>query len=91
MGRQQLQVLKVILSDNSESLFHALSDNQSLRELSIKTTGKMATLLFQTLSSTSVTTLDLSMPYRSEEGFGNEGSLAFKEYMYIHGRKVLTV
>ncbi len=85
---KQLRVLKVNLSDNSESFFHALSDNQSLRELSIKTTGKMATLLFQTLPSTSVTTLDLSMlPY--SEGLGNEGSLAFKEY--IHGSKVLTV
>ncbi|XP_064405500.1 protein NLRC3-like isoform X1 [Halichondria panicea] len=85
---KQLRVLKVKLSDNSESFFHALSDNQSLRELSIKTTGKMATLLFQTLPSTSVTTLELSKLYDSE-GLGNEGSLAFKEY--IHGSKVLTV
>ncbi|XP_064405403.1 uncharacterized protein LOC135350518 [Halichondria panicea] len=87
---KQLRVLKVNLSDNSESFFHALSDNQSLRELSIETTGKMTTLLFQTLPSTSVTTLDLSKPSNSE-GLEIEGSLAFKEYMYIHGRKVLTV
>ncbi len=91
---KQLRVLKVNLSDNSESFFHALSDNQSLKELSIKTTGKMATLLFQTLPSTSVTTLHLSMVYnltktRGSDGLGNEGSLAFKEY--IHRSKVLTV
>ena len=80
---KQLRVLKVNLSDNSESFFHALSDNQSLRELSIETTGK-------TLPSTSVTTLDLSK-LSGSEGLGNKGSLAFKKYMYIHGRKVLTV
>ena len=85
---KQLRVLKVRLSDNSESFFHALSDNQSLRELSIKTNGKMATLLFQTLPSTSVTTLELSTLLYSK-GLGNEGSLAFKEF--ILGSKVLTV
>ena len=85
---KQLRVLKVELSNNSESFFFALSDNQSLRELSIKTTGKMATLLIQTLPSTSVTTLDLSMPYGSE-GLRNEASLAFREY--FQGSKVLTV
>ncbi len=84
---KQLRVLIVKLSDNSESLFHALSDNQSLRELSIETTGKMATLLFQTLPSTSVTTLKLSMAYSKR--LGDEVSLAFKEY--IHGSKVVTV
>ena len=87
---KKLQVLEVKLGNNLKSFFHALSDNHSLRELSIKTTGKMATLLFQTLPSTSITTLDLSKRYDSE-GLENEGSLAFKEYMYIHGRKVLTV
>ncbi len=85
---KQLRVLKLTLSDNSESFFLALSYNQSLRELSIQTTGKMATLLFQTLPSTSVTTLHLSMQSCSER-LGNEVSLAFKEY--IHGSKVLTV
>ena len=39
----------------------------------------MAILLFQTLPSTSVTTLHLSMRHR--EGLGNEGSLAFKEFI----------
>ncbi len=48
----------------------------------------MAVLLFQTLPSTSITTLDLSTPSNSE-GLGNEGSLAFKQY--IRGSKVLTV
>ncbi|XP_064405398.1 uncharacterized protein LOC135350515 [Halichondria panicea] len=85
---KQLQVLEVRLSGNSKIFFHALSDNQSLRELSIETTGKMAILLFQTLPSTSITTLDLSMPFGSV-GLGNEGSLAFKEF--ILGSKVLTV
>ena len=85
---KQLRVLKVRLSDNSETFFHALSDNQSLRELNIKTTSKMAILLFQTLPSTSVTTLNLS-EYSTSEGLGNEGSLAFKEYFV--GSKVLTV
>ncbi len=86
---KQLRVLKVELSDNSETFFNALSDNQSLRELSIETTGTMVTLLFQTLPSTSVTILNLSQPPYSIEILGNEVSLAFKEY--IHGNKVLTV
>ena len=86
---KQLRVLKVTLSDNSEIFFHALSDNQSLRELNIRTTGKMATLLFQIFSSTSITILDIRNLGLGNEGLGNEGSLAFKEY--IHGSKVLTV
>ncbi|XP_064404592.1 uncharacterized protein LOC135349879 [Halichondria panicea] len=85
---KQLRVLKVNLSYNLETFFHALSDNHSLRELSIETTRKMATLLFRTLPSTSVTTLDVSQTLYSG-GFGNEGSLAFKKY--IHGNKMLTV
>ncbi|XP_064389838.1 NACHT, LRR and PYD domains-containing protein 14-like [Halichondria panicea] len=83
---KQLQVLKVCLEDNSESFFHALSDNQNLRELSIHTTSKMSVLLFQTLPSTSITTLDFAV---LKEVLGNEGSLAFKEF--IHRNKVLTV
>ena len=84
---KQLRVLKVELSDNSECFFHALSDNQSLRKPCIQTTGKMAILLLQTLPSTSVTALSLC----SDNGNIYKSSLAFKEYMYIHGRKVLTV
>ena len=87
-GREKLRVLKVELRNHSESFFHALSDNQSLRELSIETTGKIAILLFQTLPSTFITTLNLSQYSKSEGLIGNEGSLAFKEY--IHGSKVLT-
>ncbi len=87
---KQLRVLKLHLhvGENSDTFFHALSDNQNLRELSIQTTGKMSILLFQTLPSTSITTLDLSKLYGSE-GLGNEGSLAFKDF--IHRNKVLTV
>ena len=81
---KQLRVLEVKLSGNSEIFFHALSDNQSLRELNINTTVNIATLLFQTLSSTSITILDIR-----DLGLGNEGSLAFKEYCL--GSKVLTV
>ncbi len=87
---KQLRVLKLHLhaGDNSDTFFHALSDNQNLRELRIETTGKMMVLLFQTLPSTSITTLDLSKFYESE-GLGNKGSLAFKDF--IHRNKVLTV
>ena len=83
---KQLLVLKVRLEDNSEIFFHALSDNQNLRELSIHTTGKILVLLFQTLPSTSITKLDVSV---LNEVLGNEGSLAFKEF--VHRNKVLTV
>ncbi len=84
---KQLLVLKVRLEDNSEIFFHALSDNQNLRELSIHTTGKILVLLFQTLPSTSITKLEISV--LEEEVLGNEGSLAFKEF--INRNKVLTV
>ena len=83
---KQLRILKVRLEDNSESFFHALSDNQNLRELSIHTTGKMSVLLFQTLPSTSITKLDLNY---WNKVLGNEGSLAFKEFIYRN--KVLTI
>ncbi len=85
---KQLRVLKVRLEDDPDIFFQALTDNQNLRELSIRTTGKMMVLLFQTLPSTSITTLDLSKLYRSE-GLGNEGSLVFRDF--IHRNKVLTV
>ncbi|XP_064390048.1 uncharacterized protein LOC135337957 [Halichondria panicea] len=84
---KQLKVLKIRLEDNSENFFRALSNNKSLRELSIQTTGKMSVLMFQTLPSTSITTLDLAI-YKTE-GLGNDGSLAFKEFIYRN--KVLTV
>ena len=85
---KQLRVLRVPLDDNSDSFFHALSDNQSLRELqviacNIRTTSKMAILLFQTLPLTSITILDICFLQ-----LGNEGSLAFKDYFL--GSKVLT-
>ncbi len=83
---KQLRVLKVRLEDNLDTFFRALTDNQNLRELRIKTTGKMSVLLFQTLPSTSITTLDLLKSYI---GLGNEGSLPFKDF--IHRNKVLTV
>ena len=81
---KQIRVLKVWLGDNSENFFHALSDNKSLRELRIQTTGKMSVLLFQTLPLTPITTLDLTI-----YGIGNYVSLAFKEF--IDQNTVLTV
>ncbi len=81
------RVYKIEVNNDSGALFCALSGNRSLRELTIETTSKMSVLLLQTLPSTSITTLDLRTNTR--EGLGDEGSLAFKQF--VNKNRVLTV